>query len=258
VVAALSVTSDLTRGHPVGEAMRSCLVATELAARSGLSPARRSEVYYSTLMRFAGCAATSHEAAANFGGDDVALRSGGDLTDFSRPVEAIRFLTGLVSGTDKLRMLASMPKLPGLASEAARADCEVGAGLVDLLRLPSAVGESVLCAFERYDGKGSPSGRSGDDVPEPARFAAVGYAVAMFDAVGGTDRVTEIVTRWSGRALDPAIAARFLDAADELLELSRADDPWAATVAAEPEPSGTSTTTPSSMRCWPASATPPT
>ena len=31
VVAALSVTSDLTRGHPPGEAMRACLVAAELA-----------------------------------------------------------------------------------------------------------------------------------------------------------------------------------------------------------------------------------
>jgi HD-GYP domain-containing protein (c-di-GMP phosphodiesterase class II) len=234
VVAALSVTSDLTRGHPVGEAMRSCLVATEIARRSGLSATGQSEVYYATLMRFAGCAATSHEAAANFGGNDIAVRATGDLTDTARPLEAMRFLTGLVTGADKLRMLASMPKVPGLVTEAARADCEVGAGLVDLLMLPSVVSESVLCAFERYDGKGVPSGRAGGDVPEPARFAAVGYVVAMFDAVGGRDQVLETVDRWSGRALDPDIARRFLDDADELLALSRADDAWAATVAGEP------------------------
>ena len=30
VVAALSITGDLTRGHPQGEAMRACLLATEL------------------------------------------------------------------------------------------------------------------------------------------------------------------------------------------------------------------------------------
>jgi len=44
VVAALSVTSELTRGHPPGEAMRACLVATGLARRAGLRrprPARR-------------------------------------------------------------------------------------------------------------------------------------------------------------------------------------------------------------------------
>ncbi len=64
VVAALSVASDLTRGHPPGEAMRACLLATELARRAGLDRVRQGEVYYGTLLRFAGCAATSHEIAA--------------------------------------------------------------------------------------------------------------------------------------------------------------------------------------------------
>jgi hypothetical protein len=64
VVAALSVASDLTRGHPPGEAMRACLLAMELARRAGLDRASQGEVYYGTLLRFAGCAATSHEIAA--------------------------------------------------------------------------------------------------------------------------------------------------------------------------------------------------
>src|SRR4051794_32590093 len=92
VVAALSVTSDLTRGHPAGEAMRACLLATELARRAGSAPDIQAEVFYSALMRFAGCAATSHEAAAAFGGDDIAVRSRGDLIDATRPVEALRFM----------------------------------------------------------------------------------------------------------------------------------------------------------------------
>jgi hypothetical protein len=43
VIAALSVVSDLTRGHPPGEAMRACLLATELARRAGLDAGRRDE-----------------------------------------------------------------------------------------------------------------------------------------------------------------------------------------------------------------------
>jgi hypothetical protein len=73
VVAALSLVSDQTRGHPPGEAMRACLVAIELARRLGLESVTESDVYYSTLMRFAGCAATWHEAAIAFGGDDGVL-----------------------------------------------------------------------------------------------------------------------------------------------------------------------------------------
>ncbi len=234
VVAALSVTSDLTRGHPQGEAMRACLLATELARRAGLSVADQAEVYYGTLMRFAGCAATSHEAAASFGGDDVAVRARGDLIDASRPFEALRFLAGLGSGVERLRVLARAPQVPRLVRESARADCEVGAQLTERLELPDSVRHAVLCAFERYDGKGAPEGLAGDEVSQAARYAALGYAAVMFDAVGGTERAVETVTRWSGRSLDPRIAAIFLDDPTALVELSDPDDTWSAVVAAEP------------------------
>ena len=44
VVAALSVVSDLARGHPPGEAVRACLLATELARRAGLDERGQGEV----------------------------------------------------------------------------------------------------------------------------------------------------------------------------------------------------------------------
>src|SRR3954464_7535450 len=106
VVAALSVASDLTRGHPPGEAMRACLLATELARRAGLDDGDRTVVYYATLLRFAGCAATSHEYAAALGGDDIFVRAHGDLIDPSRPGEAMRFLASLGRGRGRLRIAA--------------------------------------------------------------------------------------------------------------------------------------------------------
>jgi HD-GYP domain-containing protein (c-di-GMP phosphodiesterase class II) len=236
VIAALSVTSDLTRGHPPGEAMRACLLSNELARRGGLDAIRQGDVFYASLMRFAGCAATSHEAAAAFGGDDVAVRARGDLIDPTRPMEALRFLTGLGSGAEKLRVLARAPRVAQIVEESARADCEVGADLTQRLRLPEEVRRAVLCAFERFDGKGSPSGLAGEEVSEAARFAAAGFAAVMFDAVGGADLAAETVARWSGRALDPSIAAIFLEAPVELLKISNPDDVWDAVVDSEPEP----------------------
>jgi hypothetical protein len=239
VVAALSVTSDLTRGHPPGEAMRACLLATELAARDGIADGDRRDVYYATLLRFAGCAATSHELAAALGGDDVTVRARGDLADATRPQEALRLLAGLRTGAERLRILARAPRVPQLIAAGARADCEVGAGLTRRLRLPDAVRRAVLDGFERYDGRGVPEGRAGMEVAEAARYAAVGYAAVMFDAVGGPGAAAQAVARWSGRALDPAIAATFLDAAHELLGVASPDDLWAAVVDAEPAPQRT-------------------
>jgi hypothetical protein len=236
VVSALSVTSDLTRGHPPGEAMRACLLATELARRAGLDRVGQGEVYYGTLLRFAGCAATSHELAAVFGGDDIVVRARGDLIDPAVPAEAMRFLADLGVGAERLRILGGAAGVARIKAEGARADCEVGAGLAGRLRLPEAVRRAVLDAFERFDGCGVPAGRSGDEVAEAARFAAVGYAAVMFDAVAGPVVAAETVARWSGRALDPAITAIFLDAPAELLRISDPDDLWAAVVDAEPAP----------------------
>lgn len=234
VVAALSVASDLARGHPPGEAMRACLLATELAKRAGLSAPAQADVYYATLLRFAGCAATSHEVAGAFGGDDVVVRRRGDMVDPTQPDEATALLTSLGVGPSQLQALGGVPGVMQLRAEGARADCEVGAGLVARLRLPEAVRRGVLDAFERFDGHGFPRGRVGNDVAEASRVAAVGYTAVMFDAVEGRHAAAAAVARWSGRALDPDLAAIFVDAPDELLDVSNPDDLWAAVVHAEP------------------------
>jgi hypothetical protein len=192
--------------------MRACLLATELARRAGLDEAGQGEVYYGTLMRFAGCAATSHEIAAVFGGDDIVVRARGDLIDPAEPGEAVEFLAGLGVDAVRLRALGGPAGVAKLKAEGARADCEVGADLTARLGLPEAVRRAVLDSFERFDGLGVPAGRAGAEVAEASRFAAVGYAVVMFDAVGGGDVAAQTVARWSGRALDPAIVAVFTEA----------------------------------------------
>jgi HD-GYP domain-containing protein (c-di-GMP phosphodiesterase class II)/DNA-binding CsgD family transcriptional regulator len=236
VVAALSVASDLTRGHPPGEAMRACLLATELAARAGLDESSRSDVYYATLMRFAGCAATSHEIATALGGDDIVVRARGDLIDATQPDEARRFIGSLVEDAGPLAILEHPETIGELKREGARADCEVGADLTSRLELPDAVRRAVLDSFERFDGCGAPTGRGGAAIAEASRFAAVGYTAVMFDSVGGGDVATRTVAQWAGRALDPGIVAVFEETSAELLQTSRAADAWEAVVDAEPAP----------------------
>ena len=66
-LAALSLVTDLARGHPPEEAVRACLVATRLAELMDVPPPDRADVYYATLLRFVGCTATSHEYAVGRG-----------------------------------------------------------------------------------------------------------------------------------------------------------------------------------------------
>ena len=98
------------------------------------------------------------------------------------------------------------------------------------------MGRAILDAFERYDGLGVPGGRAADEITLAARFAAVGFTAVMFDSAGGAKVAAQTVAQWSGRALDPAVTAVFLDAPDELLRACDPDDLWAAVVDCEPQP----------------------
>ena len=259
VVAALSVASDLTRGHPPGEAMRACLLATELARRAGLNRVGQSEVYYGTLLRFAGCAATSHEIAAAFGGDDITVRARGDLIDPTVPAEAMQFLAGLGVSAEQLRALGGVAGVARLKTEGARADCEVGAVLAGRLR--SCRRRCVRPSGMLSSASTATACRPGGPVTEiaaAARFAAVGYAAVMFEAVAGATAAARTVAQWSGRALDPAVAAVFLDAPGELLRISDPDDLWAAVAAPGRRRGGCSGTARLWTRPWPGSVMPPT
>ena len=101
--------------------MRACLLAMELARRPGLDRASQGEVYYGTLLRFAGCAATSHEIAAAFGGDDIVVRARGDLVDLATPAEAMRFLAELGVDAGRLQILGGVAGVARLKAEGARA-----------------------------------------------------------------------------------------------------------------------------------------
>ena len=156
-VAALSVATDLARGQPPEQALYATIVATGLAEHLGLSEAERSSIYYGTLLRFAGCTATSHEFSRHLGGNDIAVRFGGDAIDPADPDQLMGLLTDL--GVGAVDPAVSM----GFVLEGTRADCEVGARTAARLGLGSDVSNSILHIFERWDGHGFPNGVGGDD-----------------------------------------------------------------------------------------------
>ncbi len=238
VLAALSLVSDLARGHPPEEAMRACLLATALARRLGLTDADAADVYYTALLRFVGCTATSHEYAAVFG-DDVAARRRGDMLDTTRPQGAMAFLADVTRGgalVDRTRRLVTAaPRAKRTAAQGSRADCEVGAAMAGRFDLDPPVQRALLEMFERWDGRGAPAGIAGEAIALPARIAAVAYVAIMFDRAAGP-AAADMVRQWSGRALDPAVASAFLTDPGPLLAEATPDDALPAVVDAEPGP----------------------
>ena len=240
LLAGLSLVTDLARGHSPEEAVRACAVAAGLARSMGLADDDVRDAYYTTLLRFVGCTATSHEYAHALGGDDVAVRRVADMLDTTDPRQAATLLLALGRSAPtplaRARAVAkAAPRAKRVAMQGAKADCEVAALMARRLDLDPGVGRALGDIFERWDGKGSPHGQRGERIALAARFASAAFAGVMFADAGGSGAAVEVARRWSGRSLDPGIAAVFVREGPDLLAAID-DDPWAAVLELEPEP----------------------
>ncbi len=240
LLAALSLETDLAMGHPPEEAMRTCLLATALARRLGLSEPDVSDVYWISLIMHVGCTAFAHEQAALFGGDEIAVNAIGSKTDFGNPKEALGFLLELgkgLSASQQARILFIM-MLRGdkIDRDIATATCEVAAITARRLGLHQAVQQGLNQLFERWDGKGTPRKLAGDAIVLPARLAQLASQAVVFDRIAGAEAAVEMARRRGGSALDPHLAEAFSRHADDLFREIHSEDSWSAVVESEPTP----------------------
>ena len=238
VLAAMSVATDLAMGLPAGHAIRACLAATRLGRRLNLGDRELATVYYTSLLRYVGCTAFSHEEA-RLAGDDVAARRLGAAVDFTRPREAVAFMIRLTAGsppTARLRTLVGgIAGGRGFDAELKTANCEVAARTAERLGLGSEVAGPLYQIFERWDGRGVPAGLAGERVALASRLANVVHCAMLAQEVGGAELSDAVVRHRSGSWLDPELTRLYLRHRSELWP-SEDDDMWRDTLAEEPAP----------------------
>jgi hypothetical protein len=83
LVALLSLGTDLGLGQPMEHVIRECLIALQLADRSGLDEDDRVTLYYSGLLAWVGCHTDAYEQAKWFG-DDLAVKADAYTYDLHR------------------------------------------------------------------------------------------------------------------------------------------------------------------------------
>jgi HD-GYP domain-containing protein (c-di-GMP phosphodiesterase class II)/DNA-binding CsgD family transcriptional regulator len=240
-VAGVSLATDLGMGQPMEQGLRTCLVAVELGELAGLGRDERADIYYVALLRFLGCTADAHEAAAMTGGDDIALRSaiapvlGGAPGRFMSTV-----LPTIGTGQSPVRRAALMAQMLTTGNTQARAGvrahCEAGDELTARLGLPLGTREALSAAFERWNGKGLPRGIAGEEIPLAARFVFVARDLEVLARVGGRDLMVMALNQRRGAAYDPAVADLAAIHHAHLSDVAEAESPWQTVLAKEPAP----------------------
>ena len=210
VIAALSHALDMTEGHPVGQAERTCLIGMRLARELRLDGRPSYALYYALLLKDVGCSSSAARMCELFGTDDIALKTHGKLVDWTKPVAG--------------RAL-HLPARPGGWADRPRPAHALGAALArgrgqgdrrDALRprrrdrpeprLPRREADAVWALDEYWDGRGQPYGMAGDEIPLLARIACLSQTAEVFFATHGLAAAQEMVRERRGRWFDPQVA----------------------------------------------------
>ena len=77
LLSALSYALDLTEGREMGHSVRSCIMGMRIAQEIGLPEAQQADLYYTLLLKDAGCSSNSSRLFHILNADD--LKAKGDL-----------------------------------------------------------------------------------------------------------------------------------------------------------------------------------
>jgi HD-GYP domain-containing protein (c-di-GMP phosphodiesterase class II) len=240
LAAALALATDLGTGQHLEHSLRTCLLAVRAGDALGVSPDERATILHTTLLRFLGCTADASETAVMAGGDEIGFNAAMAPVVMADDREALpHLLRHLGEGRplrSRLRLIAGALSDPGGKKRSLTAHCEVGARLATRVGLSRGVATALAHAYERWDGKGIPSGLRADEVPLAIRIAVVARDVDVWSARAGWVETTGVLEHRRGRAYDPLVVDAFIAEGARWLEDLETLDPWNAVLGAEPEP----------------------
>src|SRR6187402_1317336 len=173
LVAALSLGIDLGFGQPMEHILRQCRIALRLSELVGLDDEARAAVYYAALLVNVGCHTDAHEQAKWFG-DDIALKSTkydhtqGSMADV---LSGLRLMGSGGSPLYRFRVvvgfaLSGRKEVDGMITQHAQMARTLG----EQLGLSQAALDGLASSYERWDGKGFPGERAGDEIPLASRI----------------------------------------------------------------------------------------
>ncbi|MDE2515557.1 MAG: HD domain-containing protein [Rhodospirillales bacterium] len=242
IIATLSYALDLTEGQPPGHCLRATLIGMRLGRRLCDDPVLLGDLYYTLLLKDAGCSSNAARLWALYGGDERLIKHDFKTVDS----DDLRALLGFVlrhAGSGEAWRLRARRLLhlarhgEGLATELIQTRCERGAGIVTRLGFPARVAAGVHALDEHWNGKGKPLGLQGEAIPWAARIALLAQVADVFHCAAGPMAARAEIARRSGTWFDPAMAAAFaaIETAPGFWEMLDAEGLGSRVTAIEPQ-----------------------
>lgn len=218
VIGAFSYALDLTEGQPPGHCLRSCWIGVHVGRELGLSPSTLWDLYYTLLLKDAGCSSNAARMCELYGTDELLVKREFTKLNSDNLLEVVNFLlkhTGMGRGLrEKIQLIANLAKNgKQLAAELVTTRCERGAAIARQLGFNETVAVGIHCMGEYWNGKGRPTGMCGQEIPLGSRIALLSQVADVFHSIGGPERSRLEVREHYNTWLDPAVVEAFEAAA---------------------------------------------
>ena len=216
IIGALSYALDLTEGLPAGHSLRCCWIGMHVGQQMGMDSEALSHLYYTLLLKDAGCSSNAARLFELYGTDDRLVKRDFKLVDTDSLARLGRFVMSH-SGVGKSlhervnRILNLARNGEQFATELITTRCERGANIALQLGFDEQVADGIRCLDEHWNGRGKPSGLGGKDIPLNARIALLSQVVEVFYSAEGRDHVVDEMRKRSGSWFDPAVVDAFLE-----------------------------------------------
>lgn len=214
LLGALSFALDITEGQPPGHCLRSCWIGFHLGRALGLDEAELWDLYYTLLLKDAGCSSNAERLCALYANDDRVTKHAYARVDTDSLGQLARFVFGHTGpGLELGQRLRHLVRLlrdgQGLADELVRTRCERGAEIATGLGFSARVAEGIRGLDEHWNGHGRPRRLAGSRIPLGSRIALLAQVADVFHQLGGVVGALAEVNRRRGTWFDPALVDTF-------------------------------------------------
>ena len=218
VIGAFSYALDLTEGQPAGHSLRCTWIGMHVGQALAMTPDRLSDLYYTLLLKDAGCSSNAARLWELYGGDERLIKHDYKTVDLQSLLALGQFVLKHTGPGEPLRrrvqrLFNVARQTNELADELIQTRCERGANIVLQLGFGQPVADGIYALDEHWNGKGRPSQVRGEAIPLNARIALLAQVTDVFHAVGGSYGAWAEVSRRAGTWFDPAVVEALRKAA---------------------------------------------
>ncbi len=210
VISALSYALDLTEGQPPGHCIRACWIGFHIGLRLGLDEIALRDLYYTLLLKDAGCSSNAARLCELYGQDDRRTKRDFKWVDTDNMAHMVRFViahTGVKGQlADRLKRILHLARHgETLATELIQTRCERGADIARQLGFGETVAAGIYSLDEHWNGRGRPERLAGTAIPLASRIALLAQVIDVFHHVGDRVAAMSEIRQRRGSWFDPQL-----------------------------------------------------